>query len=162
VLDQVADSGGSAAHRRGGREAVGRAVVVRAVAALGHVADVDGGPADGGALRVGGAVGARAGAALGDVADTDGAAALRGRGLEGVGGTIVTGPVAALGDVAVAGRGTANRRALQVGRALSARAGAIVGKVADAGGAAALYGGRLQRVGGAVVAGAVAALGDVA
>src|SRR5581483_7620652 len=166
---------------------VGGAVVVRAVAALGDVADAGRGAADHrGALRIRGAVGGGPRAALGDVTDAgrraadvgalpvvragrrrarahlrdvagaDGGAALGRGGLEGVGGAVVA------GDVADAGRRTADGGALLVVRAGGGRPGAHLGDVADAGGRAALGRGGLERIRRAVIAGAVATLGDVA
>src|SRR2546426_1049193 len=91
-----------------------------------------------------------------------GGAALDGRRLEHVGGAVVAGAVAVLGDIAVTGSGTADRSALHVRGAGRTRAGAVLRRIADAGGGAALGRGRLEAVGGTVVAGAIAALGDVA
>src|SRR5205823_3283793 len=133
-----------------------------AVAALGDVAVAGRGTANRRALHVGGARDARAGAVLGEVAEAGGAAALHGGRLQDIGGAVVAGAVAALGDVAVAGRGAADGRALHVGRTGRARAGAVFGQVARAGGGAALDGRRLEPVRRTIVGDAVAALRDVA
>src|SRR5581483_5695965 len=146
---------------RGGLEGVGGAVVAGAVAALGDVADASRRAADGGALRVVRAGGGRPGAHLRDVAGAGGGATLGRGGLEGVGGAVVAGAVAALGDVADAGRRAADGGALLVVRASGGRPGAHLGDVADAGGRAALGRGGLERIRRAVIAGAVATLGDV-
>src|SRR5207237_8531324 len=69
---------------------------------------------------------------------------------------------AALGAVARARGRAADPRALQVRRTQGARPRTALGRVTDAGRRAADRGRRLERVGRAVVAGAVAALGDVA
>src|SRR5439155_1284203 len=143
-------------------EAVGRADVRDAVAALGQVAFAGGRAADGRALRVGGAVGAAPRAELGQIADARRGSA-RGRARpEGVGGAVVGGPVAALGDVTVPGGRAADRRALRVGGAIGAAPRAGLRYVADPGRGAALGRGRLEGVGRAVVREAVAALGEVA
>src|SRR5207249_11082974 len=99
----VAAAGGGGAP--GGRrlEGVGGAVVVGAVAALGHVAGAGGGPALGGALGVGGAVGGRARADVVRVAQGCRGAAHGARRLEVVGGAVVVDAVAALGHVTRAG-----------------------------------------------------------
>src|SRR5207247_9633868 len=70
-------------------------------------------------LRVARAGGIRAGAELRRVALVDRRAALGARGLEGVGGAVVTRAVAGLGDVALAGRcpAPAARGLLRIGRA---------------------------------------------
>src|SRR5207253_8301220 len=96
---------------------------VRAVAGVGRarVAVVGaGGPA--GLLRVRRAVGAVAGTALGRVTLAGGGAADDVRGLEVVGGTAVADAVAALGHVAGARRGAADRagRSLGIRRARGA------------------------------------------
>src|SRR5206468_1875556 len=68
ALAQIARACGQTADGAGGHECAGRAVVVHAVAALGRVAVVDRGSADGPDLRVGRALGAGPGAALGEIA----------------------------------------------------------------------------------------------
>src|SRR4029077_20813083 len=105
---------------RGGLEGVGRAVVARAVAALGDVADIRGGARGRGALGGGRAGGARSRAALGEVADSGSRATLHRGALEGVGGTVVVRAVAALGDVADIGGGPANGGGLPLWRASGA------------------------------------------
>src|SRR5439155_1671361 len=143
-------------------DCVRRAVVVDAVAALGHVARTCGGPAHGRALGVGGAVRGRAGAEIVRVAHAGRGAAHGGRGLEVVGGAVGVDAVAALGLVPEAGCRPALGRALGVGRAVGGRAGAEVVRVAHAGRGAAHGGRGLEVVGGAVVVDAVTALGLVA
>src|SRR5207302_5854691 len=83
-------------------------------------------------------------------------------GREGGGRPAVAHGVAALGDVAEAGRRAADRRALGVVRAGRARSGAGLGDVADAGGRATRGARGDEAVGGTVVADAVAALRHVA
>src|SRR4029453_4229340 len=89
-------------------------------------------------------------------------AAPDGGGLEAVGRTVIADPIAALGNVAVAGGGAALSGALRVGWAGGAAAGAVLRWVAGAGGRAALDGGGLEAVGGTVIADPIAALGNVA
>src|SRR5207253_1469201 len=158
----VAQAGRGAAH--GGRrlEVVGGAVVVDAVAALGRVAGAGGGPALGGALGVGGAVSGRARAEVVHVAHAGRRAAHGGHGLEVVRWTVVVGAVAALGDVADAGRGTAHGRALGIGGAVRGRARAEVVCVAHVRRRAAQGAGGLEVIGRTVVVHAIAALGVVA
>src|SRR5207249_4888899 len=108
-----------------------------------------------------GAPGTTARAELGHIADTGGSPALGRARLEGVGRTVVRGPVAALGDVTVPGGGAAHRRALRIRGAGGAAPRAELGHVADTGGGPALGRARLEGVGRAVVRGPVAALGDV-
>src|SRR5207248_8970934 len=74
-LRRVARPGRGATLRARAREAVGRAVVVHAVAALGDVADIGRGAADRRALGVHRTVGREPGARLGQVADAGGGAA---------------------------------------------------------------------------------------
>src|SRR5207249_4149618 len=143
-------------------EGVGRAIVRGPVAALCDVTVPGRGPADRGALRVGGAVGAAPRAGLPYVADPGGGAALDRARLEGVGRAIVRAAVAALGEVAVPGRGPADRGALRVGGAVGAAPRAGLPYVAAPGGGAALVRARLEGVGRAIVRGPVAALGEVA
>src|SRR5207245_2664151 len=112
VLGDVAHASRRAALGRARLEAVGRAVVADAVAALGHVAVARRGPADRSALRIGGARRAVARTVVGQIADAGGGPTLDRRGLEAVHGTLVAHPVAALGDVALPGRRPADRRAL--------------------------------------------------
>src|SRR5205085_5146473 len=76
--------------------------------------------------------------------------------------TRVRDPVAALRDVARTGRGTAHGGALRVAGTRGARAGADLGRVADAGRRPALRRARQERVGGTARARAGARLGDVA
>src|SRR5207247_8444419 len=118
-------------------EGVGRAVVRDAVAALGDVTVSRGAPADGRALRVGGAAGAASRAELGHIADTGRSAALGRARLEGVGRTVVGGPVAALGDVTVPRGRAAGGRALRIRGAGVAAARAGTGLMAGAGSGAA-------------------------
>src|SRR5439155_802389 len=142
-------------------EAVGRADVRDAVAALGQVAFAGGRAADGRALRVGGAVGAAPRAELGQIADARRGSA-RGRARpEGVGGAVVGSPVAALGDVTVPGGRAADGRALRVGGAADARPRAELGQIADTRRGSARGRARPEGVGRAVVGSPVAALGDV-
>src|SRR5207244_11558051 len=72
--------------------------------------------ADGIALEIGRTLGAGPRTGLGQVADPYGRTARRGGVGERVGGAVVVHAVAALGHVAVPGCGTAQRRALVVGR----------------------------------------------
>src|SRR5207248_2167649 len=119
-------------------EAVGRADVRDAVAALGQVAFAGGRAADGRALRVRGAAGAASRAELGHIADA-GRGPARGRArLEGVGRAVVRDAVAALGDVAVARGRAADGRALRVRGAAGTASRAELGHIADTGGGAAL------------------------
>src|SRR5439155_203881 len=108
------------------------AAVARPVAAPADVERPRAGTTDRRALPVRATRGARAGAGLGHVAGAGGRATLHARGLEGVGRAIVAQPVAALGDVARARRGTTHRRALPVRGTLGARACAGLGHVAGA------------------------------
>src|SRR5439155_713880 len=85
-------------------------------AALGHVAHTGRRAAHRRALGVGRTGGTPPVAALGHVADAGGGAALEGRGLEGVGRAVVAHPVAALGHVARTRRRAALGRALCIGR----------------------------------------------
>src|SRR5207249_3831722 len=158
----VAHAGRGAAGRGPGREGVGRAVVVEAVAAIGAVAGAGGGAARGRALGRGRAVGGGARAEVVHVAHAGRGAAHGGRGLEVVGGEVVMDAIAAFGVVAGAGGGPALGRALGVGRAVGGRARAEVVRVAHAGRGAAQGGRGLEVVGGTVVVDAVAALGVVA
>src|SRR5439155_830468 len=142
-------------------EAVGRTDVRDAVAALGEVAFAGGGPAHGRPLRVGGAADARPRAELGPIADARRGSARGAARLEGVGGAVVRGAVAALGGVTVPGGGPANGRALRVGGAVGAAPRAELDQIADARRGAARGRARLEGAGGAVVGSPVAALGDV-
>src|SRR5204863_135918 len=112
-----------------------------------------------GVRRAGGAGPA---AELRDVAGAGGGATLGGARLHRVGRAVVGGAVAALGSVAVAGRGPADARALRVGGAGGGAPGAELGHVADAGRGAALGRARLEGVRRAVGAGPGTELGDVA
>src|SRR5207249_3065139 len=161
-LGHVADAGRGSALGRARLEGVGRAVVRDAVAALGDVTVSCGAPADGRALRVGGAAGAAPRAELGHVADTGRSAALGRARLEEIGRAVVGDPVTGLGDVTVPRGKAADRRALRIRGAVGAAPGAEFGRVADAGGGAALDRARLEGVGGAIGAPAGAELGDVA
>src|SRR5439155_243992 len=143
-------------------EAVGRADVRDAVAALGQVAFAGGRAADGRALRVGGAVGAAPRAELGQIADARRGSARGGARPEGVGGAVVGSPVAALADVTVSRRRAADRRALRVRGAAGAAPRAELGHVADTGRGAALGRARLEGVRRAGGAGPGTELGDVA
>src|SRR5205823_4730606 len=109
-----------------------------------------------------GAVGAAPRAGLDHVADAGRGPALSRARPEGVGGAVVGSPVAALGDVTVPRGRAADGRALRVRGAAGTTARAELGHVADAGRGPALSRARLDRVGRAVVGGAVAALGSVA
>src|SRR5439155_1111643 len=113
-------------------------------------------------LGVRGTGGARAGAALGHVAGARRRTAYRARRLEAVGGAVVGRPVARLGAVTHARRRPAHGRALGVGRAAGAGAGAVLGKIADARRGPALRRGGLEGIRRAVGARADAALRDVA
>src|SRR5207253_1022394 len=104
----------------------------------------------------------RAVAGLGDVAGPGRGAADGASGGHLIRGAGVVHAVAALGDVAGAGRRPADGRALLVRRAARARPRAVPRRVADAARGPAHDGCGGQRVGRAVVARAVAALGDVA
>src|SRR5207245_9125416 len=105
---------------------------------------------------------ARARAALGRVAGAGRGTALGGGGLIGVGRAGIGGTVTLLGDVARVRRRAADCRALLIGRAGRARAGAVLRRIADAGRGAALHGRRLEGVRRTGVVHAVAALGHVA
>src|SRR5439155_19569495 len=111
---------------------------------------------------IGGAVRPGPGAELRDVALARHAPALRGRGRKAAPRTVVARAVACLRDVAVAGHGAADRRALRVLGTRGGLACAVLGQIADAGGAPALGRARLEPVGRAVVAETVAPLRDVA
>src|SRR5262249_60014239 len=89
---------------------VGGASVARAIAALRHVAGVDGGTADGGALGVRGTRGARPGAVFCHVTDAGGGPALRGGRREGVGGAEGACAGAVLAQIAHARRAAADDR----------------------------------------------------
>src|SRR5207249_8462239 len=82
--------------------------------------------------------------------------------LEGIGRTVVGGPVTALGDITVTGDRTADGRALRVGGAGGAAPRAELGHVADTGRGAALGCARLEGVGRTVGGRAGAGLGEVA
>src|SRR5439155_930477 len=161
-LGDVAVPGRGAAHGGRGLEAVGGALVVHTVAKLGVVAGAGRRPADRRALGVGGAVRARAGAPLGDVAVAGRGAAHGSGGLELVFGAVIVYTVASLVVVAGTGCRSAFGRALGVGGAVRARAGALLGDVALAGRGAAHGGGGLEAVRRTLVLDAVAALGRVA
>src|SRR5207249_802216 len=118
-------------------------------------------PADRRALQVGRTVDARPGAVLRQVADALGGPALDVRRVVLVRRAVVVHAVALLGDVADPGRRATLRRALRVGRARDARPGAVLRRVADALGPAALDVGWVVLVGRAVVVHAVAGLDDV-
>src|SRR5439155_8838904 len=115
---------------------------------------------DGRAPRIRGAAGVAARAELGHIADTGPSAALGRARLEGVGRTVVRGPVAALGDVTVPRCSAADGRALRIRGAGGAAPGAELGHVADAGRGATLGRARLEGVGRAIGAQAGAELGD--
>src|SRR5439155_1577030 len=132
-LGDVALAGRGAAHGGRGLELVLGAVIVHTVATLGVVAGAGRGPALGRALGVDGAVRSRAGAEVVHVAVAGRGPADRGARREGVRRTVVVHPITALGLVARAGRGPALGRALGVGGAVRARAGAEVVHVARAG-----------------------------
>src|SRR5439155_1658288 len=83
-------------------------------------------------------------------------------GLIGVGRAGIGGTVTLRGDVARVRRRAADCRALLIGRAGRARAGAVLRRIADAGRGAALHGRRLEGVHRTGVVHAVAALGHVA
>src|SRR5205807_496507 len=125
ILGEVADARGAAALGRARLEAVRRAVVAHAIAALRHVADARRWAADRRALRVRGARRALAGAVLGEIADAGRGAAFGRGGLEAVGRAVVVHPVAALGDVALPCGRTADRRALRIDRAARAVAATV-------------------------------------
>src|SRR5205823_2944347 len=161
-LGHVADTGRGAALGCARLEGVGRAVVRGAVAALGDVTVPRGRPADRRALRIRGATGAAPRAELGHIADTGPSAALGRTRLEGVGRTVVRGPVAALGDVTVPRCSAADGRALRIRGAVGARSGARRGGEADSGRGAALDCARIEGAGVAIGAQAGAELGDVA
>src|SRR5207237_409258 len=153
----------------GGRPALRRALGIRRTrpgntgAVLVDVARARRGPADGGGRRedVGGARRDQAGAVLGRVAHAD-RGTTHGGGRERVRRTGVGDAVAALGDFAVASGRTAHGRALRVGRAGRAADAARLGRVAAAGRGPADVRRRLEGIGRAVVAAAVAVLRDVA
>src|SRR5439155_289666 len=161
-LRLIAGACGHAALDRRRLEGIGGAVVGDTVAALRDVTGCRGGATDARALRVGRAEPARSGADFRHVAVARRGTALGAGRHEDVRGAVVRDAVAALGDVARAGDGAADGRALLVGRASGVRAGAELGDVAVAGGGAALGRRRLDGVGGAGGAGAGAELGDVA
>src|SRR5581483_4386982 len=89
---------------------------------------------------IGGAVDRRPRAGLGEVARPGGGTALDEGAGNAVRGAVVVDAVAALGDVADAGGGAADVRALQVGRAVDGRPVAGLGEVARAGSGPALDG----------------------
>src|SRR5439155_351779 len=133
-------------------------------AGLGEVAGAGRGPAHGaGRLEgVGRTAGAGASAGLGRVAHVGRGAADGRGGLEAVGRAVVVRAVTALGDVADAGRRAADRRALGIGGAAGAGAGAGLRGVADAGRGAAHRRVRGEAVGRAVRAHAGTGLGGIA
>src|SRR5439155_8431169 len=145
-------------------ESVRRACRARAGARLGDVADAECRTAFGAAghEHVDGARPARAGAGLRDVARTAGSATLGADGHEGVGWTGVGDTVAQLRHVARPDRRTAHAPALHVRRAQGGRPGADLRRIAAAAGRTADGAAHHERIGGAVVADAVAALRDVA
>src|SRR5262249_46537093 len=104
----------------------------------------------------------RAIAVLRDVALAGGGAAGRAGRREAVRRAVVADTVAGLCDVADAGDGPADRRALHVDGARGAGAAALLGHVAHARRRAADRGCRREAVRRAVVADAVAGLGDIA
>src|SRR5439155_885582 len=161
-LRGIADAGGRATLGPGGLEAVGRARVVRAVAALVGVARGRRGAADVGLLGIGRAGGAGTGAQLRGVADTGRRPTHRGGRLEAVDGARVVRPVAALGHVARARRQAADTGPLGVGRTGGTGPGAELGRVALACGRAAGGGRRLEAVRRTVAVRPAAALGHVA
>src|SRR5439155_936528 len=158
----VAHAGRGPAERAARRERVRRTVVLDAVAALGGVAGACGGPALSRALGIGGAAGARAGAEVVHVAHAGGGPAERAARREGVRRTVVLDPVAALGGVARACGEPAFGRALGVGGAVRARAGAEIVHVARAGGGPAERAARREGVRRTVVLDPITALGGVA
>ena len=161
-LGRVASAGRDPTHGAHRLERIRRAVIVRAVAALGDVARAGRRAAHVGSLHVGRASGGRAGARLGDVAGAGGGAALGSRRLEGVARARVVRPVAALGNITGTRRRTADVRPLRVRRAGAGRAGAGFRGVTDVDRRAALGAGGLEGVGRARVVAAVAALRRVA
>src|SRR5439155_1131038 len=151
-----------AAHGARRRERIRGAGVGDAVAALGDVARPGRRPAHGRALQIGRARGGGTRAVLRGIAPARGGAADRARGREGVGRAGVADTVAALGEVARAGRRPADGRALGVGGAEGARTGAGLGHVAPAGRGTAHDPRGYHGVRRAGVGDAVARLGDVA
>src|SRR5205807_2474580 len=117
---EVTDAGRGTAGGAPAGYVVSGAAVADAVAALRHVADAGGGAAHRRALDVVRARDARAGARLREVAGAGGRTTRGAAGNEAVGGTAVADPVAALGDVADAGRRPADGRALGIVRARGA------------------------------------------
>src|SRR5439155_3731048 len=99
---------------------------------------------------------------LGRLAGTRPGGALGGGRREGVGRTVVRGPVAGLGDVTVPRCSAADGRALRIRGAGGAAPGAELGHVADAGRGAAFGRARLEGVRRAGGAGPGTELGDVA
>src|SRR5204863_7366655 len=114
------------------------------------------------ALRSGGAVRAGAGAEVAHIAHAGRGPAQRAAGRERVRRSVVVDTVAALGVVAGACGGPALSRALGIGGAVGARAGAEVVHVAHAGRGPAGRGARREGVRRTVVLDAVPALGRVA
>src|SRR5439155_11804979 len=161
-LRHVARAGRDAADRERGREVVGRADVAQAVADLGNVAEVRSRAADSGALQIRRTRGGEPRARLGRVARAGRGTTHGARGRERVGRAVVADAVAALRDVARARRRPADVRALRVRRTARSTPGAALGQIAGAGGRTAHDDGRQEAVGRAVVADAVADLGDVA
>src|SRR5439155_995149 len=162
-LRRVTDAGRRATLDARGLEAVRRARIVRAVAALVDVARTRCRTADVRVLlHVGGTrdVGARAG--LRRVTHAGGRPAGGGGGLEAVRRAVIVRPVAALLHVARTRRRTADARLLLVGGARGTRAGAGLGRVADARGGATLRARALEPVRRTGVERPVAPLLDVA
>src|SRR5438034_453917 len=114
ALRHVADAGRRPAGDVRGLEAVLRAIVASAVAALRDVAVADRGTADVGALHVGRARDVGTGARLLEIADAGRRPAHRAGRLDGVRRAVVARPIAALVGVTDIGGGTAHVRALPV------------------------------------------------
>src|SRR5207248_2038889 len=140
-----------AAYRPGGHEGIGRTVVADAVTGLVEIAVAGGRPARGGALHVRGTVDARAVAVLLEVANAGRRAARSAGGGDVIGGAAVGDAVADLVEVTDTGGGPADGGALDVDRAVDARAVAVLLEVADAGGEAARSAGAGDVIGGAIV-----------
>src|SRR5205823_3531507 len=162
VLLEVADAGREAAWGAAAGDVIGGAIVGDAVADVVEVADTGGGPADGGALDVRRAVDGRAVAILLEVTHAGRETAGSAAGGDIIGGAIVGDTVADLVDVADTGGGPADGGALDVRRAVDARAVAVLIEVADAGREAARGAGAGDVIGGAIVGDTVADLVDVA
>src|SRR5262249_40045708 len=133
VLGQVADACRRSAGQRARLHAVGRAVLADAVARLGDVADVGRGAADRRALGIRRTRRRRPGAVLRQVAGAGRRAADDRARLEAIGRTVVADPVAGFRRVAEVAGSATDRRALGVARTGVVATVAVLGEVAGAG-----------------------------